>query len=200
VTSADHAAEITPISLSCTGDTGTFRLGAGRARWARVEREGAPAASASQFSLASARAAAAEHRIEAWVGAFLASPGSDNAVLAAGLAKQRHWWLVPLQLPIADLHRLAGPERDATVPIAPQDWTHDVDDMESSLDEGWEPPPLLAQHCHGEFLLQDGNHRCEALARAGAQTAWVLVYFDDEAERDALAAELLRAPPRDEGR
>jgi hypothetical protein len=35
-------------------------------------------------------------------------------------------------------------------------------------------------------LLQDGNHRFEALRREGASEAWVLVYFDDPEERDAF--------------
>jgi hypothetical protein len=60
--------------------------------------------------------------------------------------------------------------------------------MEDSLDDGWEPPPLLAEYRDGELLLQDGNHRYEALERAEARTAWVLVYFDDPAERAAFVA------------
>jgi hypothetical protein len=60
--------------------------------------------------------------------------------------------------------------------------------MEESLEEGWEPPPLLAEYQRGRLLLQDGNHRYEALARAGAEDAWVLIYFDDPAERDRFSA------------
>jgi hypothetical protein len=40
-------------------------------------------------------------------------------------------------------------------------------------------PPLLAEHQDGRLLLQDGNHRYEALARANENEAWVLIYFDD---------------------
>ena len=40
-------------------------------------------------------------------------------------------------------------------------------------------PPLLAEYQDGRLLLQDGNHRFEALLRAGASHAWTLVYFDD---------------------
>jgi ParB-like nuclease domain len=142
----------------------------------------------ARFHLASARAAAAEGRIAVWVGEFLASPGSNNATLAAGLAQTPHRWLGPVRLPLADLIRLAGPERDAVVHVAPQRWTDDVEAMESSLDEGWEPPPLLAEYLDGRFLLQDGNHRYEALARAGARDAWVLVYFDDAVALDDVLA------------
>jgi hypothetical protein len=61
--------------------------------------------------------------------------------------------------------------------------------MEESVEQGWEPPPLLAEFRDGRLLLQDGNHRYEALVRAGAPSAWVLVYFDDTAERDAFSRE-----------
>src|SRR5215475_10042626 len=59
--------------------------------------------------------------------------------------------------------------------------------MEDSLDAGWEPPPLLAEFQTGRLLLQDGNHRYEALVRAGEAEAWVLVWFDDERTRDRRA-------------
>jgi hypothetical protein len=88
------------------------------------------------------------------------------------------------------LIRLAGPEDDALCPIEEDDWETDVRSMEQSVESGWEPPPLLAEFQDGRILLQDGNHRYEALAREGAPSAWVLVYFDERAERDAFAATL----------
>ena len=63
--------------------------------------------------------------------------------------------------------RLAGPEDDALVPIDEDEWEGDVDEMEESLDDGWEPPPLLAEYQDGRLLLQDGNHRYEALRARG---------------------------------
>jgi hypothetical protein len=83
---------------------------------------------------------------------------------------------------VDDLVRLAGPEDDALVPIEPGEWEGDVGAMEESIEQGWEPPPLLAQHQDGRLLLQDGNHRYEALVREGEPEAWVLVWFDDEDE------------------
>jgi len=147
-----------------------------------------------RFDLASARAAAAEGRIAEWVGEFLASPGSDNATLAAGLAQRRHWWLGPLQLPVADLTRLAGPEPSIECPIDPEDWNDEVELMNEELDEGWEPPPLLAQWSpeYQALLVQDGNHRLEALLREGASHAWVIAWFDDPDERDRFVAKLIQ--------
>ena len=152
-----------------------------------------------EFNLASARAAAAQDRTAIWVGDFLASRGSDNAVLAAALAQKRHWWVGPIEVPLDELERLAGPEADdVLVPIDEREWEGDVERMTASIDEGWEPPPLLAEHQDGRLLLQDGNHRYEALKREGAPTAWVLVFFDDPTTRDAFlrARDLPAAHPR----
>jgi hypothetical protein len=143
-----------------------------------------------RFSLATARKAAEEDETALWVGDFLASKGSDNAVLAAALSTSRHWWHGPVLLPVDRLVRLAGPEADSVVPIEPEVWEDDVDAMGESLDEGWEPPPLLVEYRDGDLLVQDGTHRLEALARGGEAEAWALVYFDDRATRDRFVESL----------
>jgi hypothetical protein len=139
-----------------------------------------------RFDLASARRAAERDETALWVGDFLASRGSDNAILAAALAQREHWWVGPISLPLDALTRLAGPEDDALVSVSDDEWEDDVSEMEESVEQGWEPPPLLAEFQKGKLLLQDGNHRFEALVRAGASSAWVLIYFDDPDERDAF--------------
>jgi hypothetical protein len=89
---------------------------------------------------------------------------------------------------VDDLVRLAGPEDDAEVPIEPEEWEEDVDAMEESIEQGWEPPPLLVQYRDGELVLHDGNHRYEALVRAGEREAWALVWFDEPEARDSFSA------------
>jgi hypothetical protein len=143
--------------------------------------------SGRRFDLASADRAAEHDETALWVGDFLASRGSDNEMLAAALAQREHWWAGPLSLPVEELVRLAGPEDDALCPIEDDEWEDDVSAMEESVERGWEPPPLLAEFQDRRLLLQDGNHRYEALVRAGAASAWVLVYFDDPDERDAFS-------------
>ena len=140
----------------------------------------------NEFSLESARAAAAEGRTAIWVGEFLASRGSDNEILAAALAQKPHWWVGPILVPLEELVRLAGPEDDALVPIEADEWEGDVEEMQESIEEGWEPPPLLAEYQDGRLLLQDGNHRYEALVRAEEDATWVLVFFDDEDDYNAF--------------
>ena len=140
--------------------------------------------------MASAHKAAEEERTALWVGDFLASRGSDNSVLAAALSTQRHWWHGPVRLPVDRLVRLAGPEDDAVVPIEPDVWDDDVEGMEDSLEDGWQPPPLLVEYRDGDLLVQDGTHRLEAQAREGETEAWALIYFDDRATRDRFVADL----------
>jgi hypothetical protein len=141
----------------------------------------------NRFSLEGARNAAARDDLALWVGDFLASRGSDNAVLAAALAQRPHYWAGPVRVPIDELVRLAGPEDDALCTVEPEEWEEDVGDIEESVEQGWEPPPLLAEGKDGQLLLQVGNHRYEALRRSGETDVWVIVYFDDERERDRFA-------------
>jgi ParB-like nuclease domain len=143
-----------------------------------------------EFSVDAARAASARDELESWVARFLASPGSDNAPLAAQLTERRRWWLGPVSVPLHDLHRLAGPpDHPVLCPVDDDDWRDDVDELADRIDEdGWDPPPVIATYEDGRLLLEDGNHRVEGLRRAGEEDAWVVVAFDDPAERDRFAA------------
>ena len=132
-----------------------------------------------RFSLASAFAAADEGNVAHWVGDFLASRGSDNATLAAGLALREHSWVGPVRMPLDRLVPLAGPDDDDLCTVEPEEWEEDVGALEDLVEEGWEPPPLLAEFRDGSLYLHHGNHRYEALERAGETEAWVIVWFDD---------------------
>ena len=152
-----------------------------------------PVGHVRRLSLAGASAAAdgGDEEIARWVGDFLASHGSDNAALAAALSQDPHWWFGPVQLPLVELERLAGPEDETPATSIPDEWHDDVAAMQGSIDEGWEPPPLLAEWRRGRLLLQDGNHRYDALVRDGESYAWTLVYFPRLDERDRFAAHYL---------
>jgi hypothetical protein len=140
------------------------------------------------FSVESARAAAQADELGDWVSRFLASPGSDNAALADKLADQPRWWFGPVQLPLDQLQRLAGPP-DAPVLCAVTDeyWGDDVDEMHELIDDGWEPPPVIVSTHDGQLLLEDGNHRVESLRRSGVRRTWAVVSFESPEARDAFA-------------
>jgi hypothetical protein len=142
-----------------------------------------------EYSVESARAAAERGELDAWVARFLASPGSDNAPLADKLAATPRWWLGPVQLPAGQLHRLAGPPGDPVLcPVDDDYWRDDVDDMAERIEDEWEPPPVIVTRRHGQYVLEDGNHRVEGLRRAGKDDVWAVIGFEDPAERDRFVA------------
>lgn len=142
-----------------------------------------------KYSLDAAREAAERDELGDWVARFLSSPGSDNAPLADLLAERPRWWLGPVQLPIDQLHRLAGPPGEPVlVPVDEDHWGEDVEEMEERVEEGWEPPPVIVTYRNGQLVLEDGNHRVESLRRAGERRAWAVVSFEDPEERDRFTA------------
>jgi hypothetical protein len=122
-----------------------------------------------EFSVESAREAAARDEVDAWVADFLSSSGSDNAALAEALTSKPRWWLGPVEVPFNQLNRLAGPPGEpALCPLEDHDLER-VEGMEESIEEGWDPPPLIVSFRDGQLVLEDGNHRVEGLRRAGAR-------------------------------
>jgi hypothetical protein len=142
-----------------------------------------------EHSVESARTAAEQDELARWVRRFLASPGSDNADLGDALADEIGCWAGPVELPIAQLHRLAGPPGERVLcPVAEDEWDERVDDMEERVEDGWVPPPLIVTYRDGQLVVEDGNHRIEGLRRAGVSTAWAVVGFVDAAARDRFEA------------
>jgi hypothetical protein len=151
----------------------------------------------AEFSVDAARRAAEDGRLSDWVLAFLASAGSDNEELAAAFAFRGAAYLGPLLLDFDRLTPMAGPDEDAVVvPVPEAEWEPDVEGMEESVEEGWQPPPLLVTHRDGQFLLEDGNHRFEALRRSGEVRGWVILAFADAAEREVFASGMRAAAQR----
>jgi len=143
-----------------------------------------------QYSVEAARAAAERGELGPWVARFLASPGSDNAALAAELSERLEHWIGPVQLPRSRIQRLAGPPEDPVlVPVDDDYWDDRVDDMAERVEgEDWEPAPVIVSYRDGELVLEDGNHRLESLRRAGRHEAWAVVGFQNDADRAAFDA------------
>ncbi len=144
-----------------------------------------------EFSLQSARQAAERDQLDRWVADFLASPGSDNAVLAEQLTEQSLSWLGPVTLPLNRLHRLAGPEGEPVLCVVDDEyWRDDVEEMKDEIEDGWEPPPLVVTYRNDNLVLEDGNHRVESLRRAGEGEGWAVIGFEGDEERDRFMAAL----------
>ncbi|TML89191.1 MAG: hypothetical protein E6G06_14950 [Actinobacteria bacterium] len=141
------------------------------------------------YSTDAARAAADREELGEWVAKFLRSPGSDNADLADLLSDKIRWWLGPVQVPLDQLNRLAGPPGAPVVrAIDEGDWRDDIDDLSRDIQAGLEPPPVIVSYRDDQLVLEDGNHRVEALRRAGANQAWAVIGFEDPDERARFVA------------
>ncbi|QXC59103.1 ParB/Srx family N-terminal domain-containing protein [Aquihabitans sp. G128] len=141
------------------------------------------------YSTAAAREAAAHDQLAEWVGRFLSSPGSDNAPLAKLLSDPPLAWLGPVLLPLDQLNRLAGPPGHPVVEEVDDDyWRDDVEELAQAVDGGHEPAPVVVTHQGDHLKLEDGNHRVEALRRAGETEAWAVIGFEGPEERDAFIA------------
>src|SRR5215218_5704688 len=112
-----------------------------------------------EYTVDTARRAAERDELEDWVARFLASPGSDNALLAERLRKPPRWWLGPLELPIDQLHRLAGPPDQPVLQVVDEDdWRDDVEDLAERIEEkeDWDPPPSIVSYKkNGQLVLED---------------------------------------------
>ena len=140
-----------------------------------------------EHSVDDAREAAARDELDDWVAAFLASPGSDNAELGEKLRSTTHCWTGPVELPLDQLNRLAGPPGAPVMEeVEEHEWRDDVDDLAEKVGDGHEPPPVIVIYRNSQLVLEDGNHRVEALRRAGRTTTWGIVGFEDPADRDAF--------------
>ena len=138
-----------------------------------------------RFTVETARQAAERDQLAQWVARFLASPGSDNELLAEILTDPPRTWIGPVRLRIDQLHRLAGPpDHPVLCPVDDDYWRDDVDDLEEKVEDGWEPPPMVVTFRDDQLVLEDGNHRAEGLRRAGEDTAWSVVSFESPEERD----------------
>jgi hypothetical protein len=139
----------------------------------------------NRYSVDAARAAAARDELGPWVAEFLASPGSDNGALGEQLTDQLRWWLGPVEVPVKQLNRLAGPPGEPVLcPVEDDYWRDDVEDLEQKVRDGWEPPPVIASYRDGQLVLEDGNHRVEGVRRSGAGQTWAVIGFDDPDARD----------------
>jgi hypothetical protein len=139
------------------------------------------------FTVETAREAAERGELADWVARFLASPGSDNAPLGHALTHPPRTWIGPIRLRLDQLNRLAGPPgHPVLVPTDDDEWRDDVDDLARKVEDGFEPPPVVVVYRNGQLVLEDGNHRVEALRRAGRTAAWGVVGFEDAAARDAF--------------
>lgn len=117
--------------------------------------------------------------IEEWVHLFLKTVG-NNISFSEGLKLQKRYWRGPIQLPLAKLQRCCGPEEGMTYHNPLEEWEIRVGKLYGLLQEGWQYPPLIAQHIEGKLIINDGNGRHEALRRLNYTSCWAVVWGSDD--------------------
>lgn len=130
----------------------------------------------------SAFEAAQRGEIEAWVHEYLLTVGR-NAPFSEGLRLAPRFWAGPLEAPLSDLICCCGPQPEMEYVVDQAAYNRHVDRMVESIRAGWQPAPLIASYDGGILSVRDGNHRHEALRRAGFRQYWTIVWFNDPKDR-----------------
>ncbi len=152
--------------------------------------------SLEEFTVQSAQRAADAGKLATWVDDFLASDGSDNAVLGEQLREAYPIWFGPIDIRFDQLHRLAGPPDQPTLERLDDDDVETVEAMEESIDDGWTPPPFVATWQEDHLVLEDGNHRVEGLRRSGHDRHPCIVGVTSDAERARAEAAIAEGGAR----
>lgn len=119
--------------------------------------------------------------IEEWIHIFLKTAG-NNLALSEGLKLQKRFWLGPVLISVDKLIRCCGPEEDMEYYNEPKGWEIHINKFCDLINNGWEYPPLIAEHDSGKLIIRDGNHRHEALRRMGIEKCWVIIWDSNNQE------------------
>ena len=134
-------------------------------------------------TLSSAKAYAAAGKLDAWIHLYLNEDGR-NTPFSDGLKLFDRLYFSPALFPIRLFHRCAGPEPEMKYRIDKEWWAIRVADLEKSIQNDPDIPPLIVHYVDGEFELNDGNHRHQAYENLGIENAWVILWITEEAEKD----------------
>ncbi|MBK1812736.1 ParB N-terminal domain-containing protein [Clostridium sp. YIM B02505] len=116
-----------------------------------------------------------EGRIEDWVHLFLNSVG-DNVPFSVGLKLEKRYWTGPLLISLDKLRRCCGPEANMEYFNPSEEWEVEINKFRRLIKDGWNMPPLIAQHEGKDLKVNDGNHRMEAMKREGIEKCWVIIW------------------------
>jgi hypothetical protein len=133
------------------------------------------------FDVPTALRFAAYGNLEAWILAYLTYE-SPNSGLVYHLQDNPHWWRGPLQLPLTSLTRCCGPERGMKYPTSWAEWEYTIPKLAAGLTDLQALPPLIVEYQAGQYLIHDGNHRYEAIRRKRWPMAWVVIWYNSEAD------------------
>ncbi len=138
-------------------------------------------------TLSSARAYGQAGKIDAWIHLYLNEDGR-NIPFSDGLKLFDRYYFSPALFPVRLFRRCAGPEAEMKYRIDKDWWAIRVADLEKSIQNDPDMPPLIVHYVDGEFELNDGNHRHQAYENLGIENAWAILWITEKAEKDDFLA------------
>ena len=138
-------------------------------------------------TLSSAKAYAEAGKLDAWIHLYLNSEG-HNIPFSDGLKKFDRYYFSPALFPVSLFKRCAGPEAEMRYRIDRDWWEHRIAEMEKTIPDNDDLPPLIVHYVNGGFELNDGNHRHKAYEDLGIENAFVIIWITEEAEKDDFLA------------
>lgn len=132
-----------------------------------------------EFTVEEALQYAKDNRIKEWIYTFLTTDG-DNKILGEQLYFVKRFFTGPIKIPIKYLERCMGPEPHMEYVDQTEGWDKHLTWFQQLISEGWDMPPLIAQHIDGRLSVRDGNHRLGAMERDQFEDCWVIVWDDHE--------------------
>lgn len=118
--------------------------------------------------------------IEEWIQLFLRNDGK-NVALADGLLLEHRYYAGPI---ITDISAFGIEEGAPSYLTDDNDilWFFHVVNQMKDIIADWDMPPLIVQYTNGEYEINDGRHRNEALRQMGIKYAPVVFWTSSEAE------------------
>ena len=124
----------------------------------------------------SAREFSAAGRLEEWIHLFLYGEG-NNKPFSDGLKIEPRRFLAPEKMNLNRLARCCGPEAEMQFNVPEEGFIKRVGNIFDRYKNGnWDMPPLIVCRGGNGYIINDGNHRYEALKKAGEAQHWVIVW------------------------
>jgi len=144
-----------------------------------------------RFDTRTAMEYAQQGRLEEWIHAYLNTGCWRNYGLSEGLKRQQRWWRGPVELPLSTLTRCVGTEENMEYHVSHEYWERRMANLIASIRSSGanvlDMPPLIANYdpnlaTPAHLSIRDGNHRLGAYERLGWPSAWILIWYNSEAQ------------------
>jgi len=143
----------------------------------------------SLWTMAGALRWADAGKLETWIHEYLTGEGNNKA-FSDGLKLMQRRYFGPIVFPLRHLVRCTGPEETMKYRVSRDSFEQRVQRIGQALQQGFDLPPLIVHYFGGQFELNDGNHRYEALIRNRVEHFGVVIWTTGTADFEDFKARL----------